>query len=66
MTAPRTHLLPTECDYLRSILKEHLEYYRVLASHPRTSQSTLIKLKFLETLHDKLRTHSDAGINGDN
>lgn len=43
-----------ESLYLQKLLREHVEYYRTLAGHSNTSEATLIKLRFLESLFEKL------------
>jgi hypothetical protein len=43
-------LSPEEANYIRTLLKEHLDYYRLLAGNPKCSQ----KHRALHELCEKL------------
>jgi hypothetical protein len=47
-------LSPEESGYLRGLLHEHLNYYRLLAGNPKCSPSNRAKLAMLEALWLKL------------
>jgi len=53
-------LNPNQRDFLRRLLKEHLAYYRLLASSPRCSTQKRQKLALLEALERKLAGSQDC------
>jgi hypothetical protein len=48
-------LSPDETAYLLGLLKEHLEYYRLLAGNGKCTPTNRAKLAMLEALEIKLR-----------
>jgi len=53
-------LNPNERDFLRRLIKDHLDYYRLLASSPRCSSDKRAKLALLEALEGKLAGTQDC------
>jgi hypothetical protein len=51
-------LSPDEARYLLGLLKEHLEYYRLLSGNGKCTPTTRAKLTMLEALEFKLRIMS--------
>jgi hypothetical protein len=49
---------PEETGYLLGLLKEHLEYHRLLAGSSKCSQKSRDRHRFLETLSSKLLERS--------
>jgi hypothetical protein len=47
-------LTPEEAGYVLGLLKEHLEYYRLLAGNGKCTEANLVRHKFLEVLWMKL------------
>jgi hypothetical protein len=50
----KPELNPEERAYLLRLLKEHLEYFRLLAANPKCSDANRAKYRMLETLWQKL------------
>lgn len=48
------NLEPEEIGYLLGLLKEHVEYHRLLAGNGKCSQKNKDRHRFLETLRAKL------------
>jgi len=48
------HFEPEEIGYLQGLVKDHLEYYRLLAGNGKCTQKHKDHHRFLETLAAKL------------
>jgi len=47
-------LEPEEIGYLQGLIKDHLEFYRLLAGNGKCTQKHKDRHRFLETLNTKL------------
>jgi hypothetical protein len=54
MRTVKVELSPDETDYVLGLLKEHLEYYRLLAGNGNCTDKNRAMMEFLETLWFKL------------